>query len=81
MSGRFLLDTNIIIALFASDAAVKTRLAETDEVFISSVAIGELCFRPRRSTRVQDNPPGSMISQSTTLFWRVTLKRHADTAR
>jgi tRNA(fMet)-specific endonuclease VapC len=52
MSGRYLLDTNIIIALFA---AVKTHLAETDEVFISSIAIGELCFGARKSTRVQDN--------------------------
>ncbi len=55
MHGRFLLDTNIIIALFASDTAVKTRLAEADEVFVSSVAIGELCFGARRSARVQDN--------------------------
>jgi tRNA(fMet)-specific endonuclease VapC len=55
MSGRYLLDTNIIIALFASDAAVKTRLAEVDEVFVSSIAIGELCFGARRSARVQDN--------------------------
>lgn len=55
MSGRYLLDTNIIIALFASDAAVKTHLAETDEVFISSIAIGELCFGARKSTRIQDN--------------------------
>jgi tRNA(fMet)-specific endonuclease VapC len=55
MSGRYLLDTNIIIALFASDAAVKTRLAEVDEVFVCSIAIGELCFGARRSARVQDN--------------------------
>ena len=55
MSGRYLLDTNIIIALFASDAAVKTHLAETDEVFISSIAIGELYFGARKLTRVQDN--------------------------
>lgn len=55
MSGRYLLDTNIIIALFASDAAVKTHLAETDEVLISSIAIGELYFGARKSTRVQDN--------------------------
>ncbi len=28
MSGRYLLDTNIIIALFADEAAVKNRLAQ-----------------------------------------------------
>jgi tRNA(fMet)-specific endonuclease VapC len=55
MHGRFLLDTNIIIAIFASDAAVKTCLVEADEVFVSSIAIGELCFGARRSARVQDN--------------------------
>jgi tRNA(fMet)-specific endonuclease VapC len=55
MHGSFLLDTNIIIALFASDTAVKTRLAEADEVFVSSIAIGELCFGAWRSTHVQDN--------------------------
>ena len=55
MSGRSLLDTNIIIALFASDAAVKTCLADADEVFVSSIAIGELYFGAWRSARVQDN--------------------------
>ena len=55
MHGSFLLDTNIIIALFASDAAVKTHLAEAGEVFVSSIAIGELCFGAWRSARVQDN--------------------------
>ena len=55
MHGSFLLDTNIIIALFASDAAVKTRLAEADEVFVSSIAIGELYFGAWRSARTQDN--------------------------
>jgi tRNA(fMet)-specific endonuclease VapC len=38
MSGRYLLDTNIIIALFADEAAVKNRLAQADEVFIPSIA-------------------------------------------
>lgn len=44
MSGRYLLDTNIIIALFADDASVKGNLAKIDEVFASSIAIGELRF-------------------------------------
>ena len=34
MSGRYLLDTNIIIALFADEVAVKNILAQADEVFI-----------------------------------------------
>ncbi len=39
MSGRYLLDTNIIIALFADDADVKERLEQVAEVFIPSIAI------------------------------------------
>lgn len=34
MSGKFLLDTNIIIALFADEAAVKNHLAQAEEVFV-----------------------------------------------
>jgi tRNA(fMet)-specific endonuclease VapC len=55
MSGKYLLDTNVIIALFADDDAVKSRLANADEVFISSIAIGELCFGAWKSVRVKEN--------------------------
>ena len=55
MSGRYLLDTNILIALFADEAAVKSRLAQADEVFIPSIAIGELFFGARKSGRIQEN--------------------------
>lgn len=37
MSGRYLLDTNIIIALFASEKELQEKLAQADEVFIPSV--------------------------------------------
>ncbi len=55
MSGRYLLDTNIIIALFADEAAVKNHLAQANEVFISSIVIGELCYGARKSGRAQAN--------------------------
>jgi len=55
MSGRYLLDTNIIIALFADEAIVKNSLAQTSEVFIPSFVIGELCYGARKSGRVQAN--------------------------
>jgi tRNA(fMet)-specific endonuclease VapC len=55
MSGRYLLDTNIIIALFADEASVRTNLAQADEVFIPSIVIGELYCRARKSGRTQDN--------------------------
>jgi tRNA(fMet)-specific endonuclease VapC len=55
MNGRYLLDTNIIIALFADEAIVKSNLAQTNEVFIPSFVIGELCYGARKSGRVEAN--------------------------
>lgn len=55
MSGKCLLDTNIVIALFANKTAVKDNLAKTDEVFVSSVVIGELCYGAHKSTRAKEN--------------------------
>ncbi|MFE4108354.1 type II toxin-antitoxin system VapC family toxin [Almyronema epifaneia] len=55
MSGRFLLDTNIVIALFADEVIVKNSLAQASEVFIPSFVIGELCYGARKSGRVEAN--------------------------
>jgi tRNA(fMet)-specific endonuclease VapC len=55
MSGRVLLDTNIVIALFAKEAVVQQRLAETDEAFISSIVLGELYYGAQKSSRVEAN--------------------------
>jgi tRNA(fMet)-specific endonuclease VapC len=51
---RFLLDTNIVIALFAGDAAVHTRLAKGADVFIPCIVIGELLFGARKSGRTAE---------------------------
>ncbi|XFA72174.1 type II toxin-antitoxin system VapC family toxin [Thermosynechococcaceae cyanobacterium Okahandja] len=55
MSGRFLLDTNIVIALFADDVTVKDHLVQASEVFIPSIVIGELYYGARKSGRVSAN--------------------------
>ncbi|MBI4672829.1 MAG: type II toxin-antitoxin system VapC family toxin [Chloroflexi bacterium] len=55
MNGKYLLDTNIVIALFANDSAVKDNLAQAAEVFVPSIVIGELCFGARKSARAQAN--------------------------
>ena len=55
MSGRVLLDTNIVIALFAKEAVVQQRLAATEEVFVSSVVLGELYYGAQKSSRVEAN--------------------------
>jgi len=55
MNGRYLLDTNIIIALFANDTEVKMNLAIAEAVFLPSIAIGELCYGARKSGRPNEN--------------------------
>jgi tRNA(fMet)-specific endonuclease VapC len=55
MSGRYLLDTNIIIALFADETVVKDSLAQVNEVFLTTIAIGELCYGAKKSGRTEAN--------------------------
>ena len=55
MNGRYLLDTNEVIALFANDVAVIDRIKDADEVFIPSIVIGELYYGAQKSGRVKEN--------------------------
>lgn len=55
MNGSYLLDTNIVIALFANEVKIENNLASAREVFISSVAVGELSYGARKSTRSTEN--------------------------
>jgi len=49
MSGRLLLDTNIVIALWANDEAVTRQLAAASEIFIPITVLGELYYGARKS--------------------------------
>lgn len=55
MSGRFLLDTNIVIAFLERDTVVQEHFAEAEAVFIPSTAIGELYYGAYKSARVAAN--------------------------
>ena len=55
MTGRFLLDTNIVIALFAKEAGVQANLANAAEVFVPSIVLGELYYGANKSMRVAEN--------------------------
>ncbi len=68
MSGKYLLDTNIVIALFAEDIAVQKHMAKAGEIFIPVIVIGELFFgafksgRPRANTvRIENFAAGNTI--------------------
>ena len=53
--GRYLLDTNIVTALFKQDAAVHAELATAEQVLLSSTVLGELYYGAARSGRPQQN--------------------------
>jgi len=55
MSGKYLLDTNIVIAIFAEDPSVQKHIAMAREIFIPSTVIGELFFGAFKSSRPKEN--------------------------
>lgn len=55
MSGKFLLDTNIVIGLFNNDESILGSLSQAEEVFIPSIVLGELYFGANKSSKVETN--------------------------
>jgi tRNA(fMet)-specific endonuclease VapC len=55
MAGRYLLDTNILIALFADEPSVREAMQVAEAVFVPVIALGELYFGARKSGRMQAN--------------------------
>ncbi|MEW6327120.1 MAG: type II toxin-antitoxin system VapC family toxin [Thermodesulfobacteriota bacterium] len=55
MSGKYLLDTNIVIALFAEDPSVVKHMVKASEIFIPVTVIGELFFGAFKSGRPKAN--------------------------
>lgn len=55
MSGKYLLDTNIVITLFANDPAVVGKIGKADDVFVPAVVIGELFYGAKKSGRPEKN--------------------------
>jgi len=54
-SGRFLLDTNIVIALFNGDPDIEQWMAKASEVHVCSVVVGELYYGAYKSSRRKEN--------------------------
>jgi tRNA(fMet)-specific endonuclease VapC len=55
MNGKYLLDSNIVIAFFAGEARVRNSLATAEEVFLPSTAVGELYYGARKSGKPNEN--------------------------
>ena len=54
-SGKFLLDTNIVIALLGGEEAVLSNLDQALEVFVPAIVFGELFFGAAKSSRPHEN--------------------------
>jgi tRNA(fMet)-specific endonuclease VapC len=55
MNGEYLLDTNIVIRLFAHDRAVERRFDANPDVFLPIFVLGELYYGALKSLLVQQN--------------------------
>ncbi len=55
MSGRFLLDTNIVIGIFASNPSILRKLKSNPQIFLPSIVLGELYYGAMLSARSKDN--------------------------
>jgi tRNA(fMet)-specific endonuclease VapC len=55
MTGSLLLDTNLVIALFANDSKAGELIATATGVFVPTIVFGELFFGARKSGRPDEN--------------------------
>lgn len=55
MAGKYLLDTNVVVALFGGDPGVGSKVGAAAEIFLPVVALGELFFGAANSGRPEAN--------------------------
>ena len=55
MNGRFLLDTNVVVALFGEESGVVNAVADATEVFLPAIVIGELWYGALKSASRDEN--------------------------
>ena len=55
MNGDYLLDTNIVIGLFANDSEIVAKLPHDVDIAVPCIVIGELCYGANKSRRSIEN--------------------------
>ena len=76
MSGEFLLDTNIVVALFEDDPGVLQHLRQQPRISISITVLGELYYGAFKSAKLNEN-----LKRINDLYSEVTLfESDAETA-
>jgi tRNA(fMet)-specific endonuclease VapC len=73
MSGEFLLDTNIAVAILARDAAITQALAGRPRIWVSAAVLGELYYGAFKSARRDEN-----LRRISDLLSTTPLLRHDD---
>jgi len=55
MSGKFAVDTNIVIGIFASDSSILRKLKSDTQIFLPNIVLGELYYGAMLSTQSKQN--------------------------
>jgi len=55
MNGKYLLDTNIVIGLFANTSEIAEKISHAVEIYVPCMVIGELCYGAEKSRRPEEN--------------------------
>lgn len=55
MTGKVLLDTNVVIALFMGETSIQQQLSVTSEVSVPTIVLGELYYGAHKSVRTENN--------------------------
>jgi tRNA(fMet)-specific endonuclease VapC len=77
MNGKYLLDTNIVIPLFADDSLIKAHIRQASEVFIPVIVIGELLYGAEKTSHKEEN----IAKIHAFIQENVILRCDSDTAR
>jgi tRNA(fMet)-specific endonuclease VapC len=77
MSGRFLLDTSVVVELLLGEPAATARAKSAGEVYLPAIALGELLYGAKLSSRPAENESRVQSLLNTIPI----LTCNADTAR
>lgn len=70
MSGKYLLDTSVAIAILRNESAVVQAATQAEELFLCEVVLGELYFGAYRSANPQLNRERiEQLAQRCTTLW------------
>ncbi len=73
-NGRYLLDTNIAIALFGGDPIIQEKVRDSNNIVVASPIVGELCFGAQKSNKVWENLQKIDILVEQSLFLSCDLE-------